>query len=180
MSLASRYYQLLSGHAAIGSFLHERMMGPLHLESDRYRWRNSAARESRHHLFVKYRAWTVQRHRLWRRVGKDCGWEHARAPAVRTLWAEGATEVVLEFLEDTHVGYWAAAGTARRQAEDVGQTALPPLYVRENHIASFKRKRRGEEVVSNSLVCQCVIATRLHAPNDIYNNFRKNELDYGF
>ena len=28
-SLASRYYQLLSGYAAIGSFLNERMTGPL-------------------------------------------------------------------------------------------------------------------------------------------------------
>lgn len=27
-SLASRYYQLLSGHAAKGSFLHERISGP--------------------------------------------------------------------------------------------------------------------------------------------------------
>ena len=58
-SLVSRYYQLLSGHAAIGSFLHERMMGPLHLESDRCRWCNSGARESRHHLFVECRVWTA-------------------------------------------------------------------------------------------------------------------------
>ena len=121
-SLASRYYQLPSGHAAIGSFLHERMTGPLHLESDRCRWCNSGARESRHHPFVECRAWTAQRHRLWRRVGKDCGWEHPRAPAVRKLWDERATEAVLEFLEDTRVGCWTAVGTARRQAEDVGQS----------------------------------------------------------
>ena len=31
-SLAGRYYQLLSGHAAIGSFLHERMVEALRLE----------------------------------------------------------------------------------------------------------------------------------------------------
>ena len=37
-SLASRYYQLLSGHAAIGSFLHERMTGPQRLESNACRW----------------------------------------------------------------------------------------------------------------------------------------------
>ena len=62
------------------------------------------------------------RHRLWRRVGKDCGWEHPRAPAVRKLWDEKATEAVLEFLEDARVGCWTAAGPARRQAEDVGQS----------------------------------------------------------
>ena len=37
-SLASRYYQLLSRHAAIRSFLQERITGPLHLESGRCRW----------------------------------------------------------------------------------------------------------------------------------------------
>ena len=73
------------------------------------------------HLFVECRAWTAQRQRLWRRVGKDCGWEHPRAPAVRRLWDERATEAVLEFLKDTRVGFWTAAGTARRPAEDVGQ-----------------------------------------------------------
>ena len=55
-------------------------------------------------------------------MGKDCGWERPRAPAVRKLWDERATEAVLEFLEDTRVGCWIAAGTARRQAEGVGQS----------------------------------------------------------
>ena len=32
-SVSSRYYHLLSEHAAIGSFLHERMSGPQWLES---------------------------------------------------------------------------------------------------------------------------------------------------
>ena len=36
--LVGRYYQLLSGHAAIGSFLHERVAGPLRLESSECRW----------------------------------------------------------------------------------------------------------------------------------------------
>ena len=56
-SLAGRYYQLLSGHAAIGSFLHERMTGPLRLESRECRWRSSGKRESRHHLFTECQAW---------------------------------------------------------------------------------------------------------------------------
>ena len=33
-----------------------------------------------------------------------------------------ATEAVLEFLEDTRVGCWTVASTARRQLEDVGQS----------------------------------------------------------
>ena len=43
-SLAGRYYQLLSGHAAIGSFLHERMIGPLRRESSERRWCGSGKR----------------------------------------------------------------------------------------------------------------------------------------
>ena len=42
--------------------------------------------------------------RLWRRIGKDCGWEHLRVPAVRWLWDERATGAVLEFLKDTRAG----------------------------------------------------------------------------
>ena len=54
--LAGRYYQLLSGQATIGSFLHERMTGPLRRESSEYRWCGSGKRESRHHLFVECQA----------------------------------------------------------------------------------------------------------------------------
>ena len=41
---------------------------------------------------------------------------------MRKLWDERATEAVLEFLEDTRVGCWTAASTARRRPEDVGQS----------------------------------------------------------
>ena len=49
-SLVGRYYQLLSGHAAVGSFLYERMTGPFHRESSECRWCGSGKRESHHHL----------------------------------------------------------------------------------------------------------------------------------
>ena len=39
-----------------------------------------------------------------KRTSKDCGWKHPKAPAVRKLWKEGATEAVLEFLRDTPAG----------------------------------------------------------------------------
>ena len=78
-------------------------------------------RESRHHLFTECEAWRPQIRRLWRRIGKDCGWKHPRAPAVRKLWRKEATEAVLEFLEDTRVGCWTVTQGARRPAEGVGQ-----------------------------------------------------------
>lgn len=49
-SLASRYYQLLMGHAAIGSFLHERVVGPQRAELNECWWCNSGRRQLRHHL----------------------------------------------------------------------------------------------------------------------------------
>ena len=43
-STAQRYYQLLSDHAAIGSFLHGRMTGPQRLETDKCWWCNCGKR----------------------------------------------------------------------------------------------------------------------------------------
>ena len=71
-SVAQRYYQVLSGHAATGSFLHDRMLGPQRLESDECWW-CKCERQSRHHLFTECRAWAPQVRELWQRVGKDCG-----------------------------------------------------------------------------------------------------------
>ena len=90
--MASRYYQLLTGHAAIGSCLHERAEAA---ESSERWWCSSGER---------YRAWAPQQRRLWRRIGRDCGWKHPRAPAVKWLWEERATEAVLAFSADTRVG----------------------------------------------------------------------------
>ena len=48
-SLASRYYQLLSGNAVTGAFLCERAGS---IESNECWRRDSGRRQSRHHLFV--------------------------------------------------------------------------------------------------------------------------------
>ena len=80
-STAQRYYQLLPGNAAIGS-LHDRMAGPQRLESDECWWRNCGKKQTHHHLFTKCKAWAPQIRRLWERIGRDCKWEHPRAPSV--------------------------------------------------------------------------------------------------
>ena len=59
-SIAQRYYQLLSGHAATGSFLHDRVTGSQRAESDECWWCNCGKRQSRHHLFTECRAWMPQ------------------------------------------------------------------------------------------------------------------------
>ena len=114
---AQRYYQLLFGHAAIGSFLHDRMAGPQRLASDKCWWCNCDKKEIRHHVFTECKTWTTQIRRLWKRVGKDCNWKHPRAPSVRRLWKEDATAAVLEFLEDTPVGF-RSSGMVRPKVDE--------------------------------------------------------------
>ena len=111
-STAQRYYQLLSGHAAIGSFLHDRITGPQRLETDECWWCNCGKRQSRYHLFTEFQAWLLQIRDLRRRIGKECHWEHPRGPALRWLWKQEATEAVIEFLEDTRIGCRVSSGRA--------------------------------------------------------------------
>ena len=48
--------------------------------------------------------WAPQARKMWKEIGKACGWKHPRAPAVRWLWEEKATKAVLSFLTSTRVG----------------------------------------------------------------------------
>ena len=76
-SIASRYYQLLSGHAAIGPYLKDK----IHKIDDRC-WRcGGGKQQTRHHLFTECRAWMPQIGRLWKDIGKAQGWKHPRAPS---------------------------------------------------------------------------------------------------
>ena len=153
-SLASRYYQLLTGHAVTGSFLHERMTGLLQAETSECRWCGSGKRESRHHLSTECEAWRPQIRRLWRRVGKDCGWKHPRAPAVRKLWREEATEAVLEFLRTPGLGVgWRPGergGQRRRQARAMGGNRAVRGRLRRRH---FKLSRAVRRVACGPAIC---------------------------
>ena len=51
---------------------------------------------------------TMEARRMWKRIGKACGWRHLRAPSVRLLWKEKAKGAVLDFLGGTRVGCRAA------------------------------------------------------------------------
>ena len=109
---------ILSGHAATGSFLHDRMTGPQRAESDECWWCSCGKRQTRHHLFTECQAWRPQIKELWKRIGKDCGWEHPRAPAMRWLWKDDAVGAVVEFLEVTRVGSRASAAMARARVDE--------------------------------------------------------------
>ena len=133
-SLASGYYQLFSGHAAIGSFLHERMTGPQRLESSECWWCNYGKRQSCYHIFTECRAWAPQIRKLWRRIGRDCHWEgrrrlagYGRKRPPRRCWTRGWAAVGCR-LEGQG---WVRAGTRRRlrcQRARSADRARPRLY----------------------------------------------------
>ena len=65
-SLASRFFQLASGHAMITTFLRDKFGW---VDSDQCWW-CSCGRQSREHLFKECRAWKKEIRELWKRVGE--------------------------------------------------------------------------------------------------------------
>ena len=121
--VASRYFQLLSGHAMIAPFLKDRWGWT---DSDACWWCNGG-RQSRDHLFKECRRWEEGVGKLWDAVGRASGRRpegdgpfksrkgfgfHVRRAvarpsntAVRELLSNDRyTEAVLDFLRGTRVG----------------------------------------------------------------------------
>ena len=71
--------------------------------------------QSRHHLFIRCRAWATQAKKMWKEIGKACERKHSHTPSFRLLWDGRATEAVLEFLRTTRVG---CIGTERDPPEE--------------------------------------------------------------
>ena len=65
-SLASRFFQLASGHAMIAPFLKDKFGW---VDSDQCWW-CSSGRQSREHLFKECHAWKKEIRELWKRVGE--------------------------------------------------------------------------------------------------------------
>ena len=128
-SLASRFFQLASGHAMMAPFLKEKFGW---VDSDQCWW-CSGGRQTREHLFKECRAWKEEIRELWKKVGeisdtsgnergkavgkgkirkKKCfgfrSHEHRVGPgncSVGKLLSDPRfAEAVLSFLENTQVG----------------------------------------------------------------------------
>jgi ribonuclease HI len=116
--VASRYYQLKSGHAAIGAHLHQiqRQESP---ECRRCR----APRETVHHLLFECREWRHQRAKLYTaldRAGIARPSAAEECPEGRLLGEPKATRAILEFLATTSAGLPLdhAQRTAERAQQD--------------------------------------------------------------
>ena len=74
--MAGRYNQSLSGHAAIGSYLHDKISK---VDSDECWWRNAGKRQPRFHLITRCRARAPQARVMWKRIEKMRGCKRPRA-----------------------------------------------------------------------------------------------------
>lgn len=116
---ASRFYQLLSGHAAAGAYLADRMHK---IPPSVCWWRGGGERQSRYHPLVGCETWRSRIRKLWREVGKAYRWKHRRAPPIRTLFRGGkATAAVLHFLRGTQFVLTAALGGGGRRVEHLAE-----------------------------------------------------------
>ena len=70
---------------------------PIRTCGDRPLLERQYKQQTRRHLFTECRALRPQITRLWKEIGKACGWKHPKAPSVKWLWREKATEAVLDF-----------------------------------------------------------------------------------
>lgn len=98
--MGCRYYQLLPGHAAIGSHHSDKIQNT---DTDERWWYDSGKQRSRHHLFVHC---TRRREKMWKEIGNACKWKHPRTPSIRLFWEDKATDAVLRFVESTGWGAW--------------------------------------------------------------------------
>ena len=97
--LAGRYFQLLSGHAAIAE--HLQRVGQM--QSDRCFWCGTGERQTRFHLFIRCRRWKPEIEEMWKKIKDETGW--GGAPSVRKLFGdERCIGALLEFLNKTKVG----------------------------------------------------------------------------
>ena len=113
--VATRFFQLLSGHAPIASFLHDRWRT---MDTDKCWWCDTDARQTRHHLFTECQRWETEIREMWRDYGEARGWKRPRIVAMEDFFADEAAVAekdsegkvtmgpLLRFLESTHVGKW--------------------------------------------------------------------------
>jgi hypothetical protein len=104
--LASRYYQLMMGHAIIAPYLKHKIKTS---DSDTCWWCEKDVRQTREHLFKECSCWKDDIRFLWRHVERDVGprWRRYKWKPISALFNERkATEAILVFffLDRTGVG----------------------------------------------------------------------------
>ena len=119
--LASRYFQLKSGHAAIGTYLHR-----IQVQEDATCEGCSISRETIHHLLFECREWRHQRNRLY----KDLETDGVMRPTTAEEYPQGRLlgRALLQFLASTSIAlpqaYLQRTAEMARRNDEWGLEAL--------------------------------------------------------
>jgi len=133
--LASRCYQLKTGHARTGQYLHWAKVRPT-AEC----WWCQSPTQTRDHLFKVCPKWKRPQKTLWAEVRKETGRERSRWN-IRDLLVDGrCSQAVLDFLASTDVGRLAPSAEEDGEGSDVSEWGT--LGVRSREMGGERRRRR--------------------------------------
>jgi hypothetical protein len=143
--LATRYYQLKTGHAVIG--VHLKRINTI--DDDRCWWCESEERQSVKHLMKECRKWREARETL-KKNAKNHLWQHHD---LQHLFANrNASKPLLEYLEATEIGNKTAEKDMERAEEERdemwGWTVLeedPDIRTREDDRIRMENRLRAAE-----------------------------------
>jgi len=135
--LASRFYQLKTGHCRTGEYLHWTTSRPTP-----QCWWCLHPRQTREHLLKGCPKWRKQQRVLWKEVWKETGKGRGRLKA-HELFAElGASQAILDFLATTDVGKTVPA--VEVEADEEAGSEVSEGELRER--AEQEEERRAEEL----------------------------------
>ena len=97
--LAARFYQLKTGHARIGEYLHWAKVRP-----NPQCWWCQSPKQSRDHLFKVCPKWRTQQTTMWQEVKKETGKWNSRWKIQDLLADQRCSQAVLDFLSSMDVG----------------------------------------------------------------------------
>ena len=97
--LASRFYQLKTGHCLTGEYLHWTKSRPTP-----QCWWCQCPTQTRDHLFKRCPRWKKEQRTLWEEVYKETGRGRWRWKAHELLADQRCSQAVLDFLSSTDVG----------------------------------------------------------------------------
>jgi hypothetical protein len=139
--LASRFYQLKTGHCLTGQHLHRTKSRP-----NPQCWWCTSVTQTRDHLFKECAEWKGQQKTLWAEVRKETGKGKNRWKVRDLLADERCSRAVLDFLATTDVGRRVLPAPAEEDARsEASEWELRERGEREEERAA-EAERLGAEV----------------------------------
>jgi ribonuclease HI len=138
--LASRFYQLKTGHCLTGQYLHRTKSRPTP-----QCWWCASGVQTRDHLFKECAEWKEQQKTLWAEVKKETGRWKCRWKVRDLLADEGCNRAILDFLYTTDVGRLVPAPDEGDAQSEASEWELRERREREEERAA-EAERLGAEV----------------------------------